>query len=507
VLAGQASRFELQYPCHSPTQERWFLLRASALGNGARPGAVVMHEDITLRIQAASKLARLSLATERRERMLHSALSSISDFSYLFDAESRLLFANQKLLTLWDVSLEQAIGKDLFELGYPVESARKIHAQVQSVFATGQAIKGELAYVNPAGVSAFYAYEFSAAFAPDGSVDFVVGCSSDVTQRKRSEQALQESVAEFRTLAEAMPQIVWVLTPQLELTYLNQQWMEYTGLSLAEGLGNGWPRVVHPDDLPRVVQAFENVSEGTLAYEARLRRADGAYRWWLIRAVAQMDETGALLKWIGTSTDIDDLKQAEIEVSRTNRELHRQREELRIVLDLVPAMIWFKDTSGTILRVNERGAASIGRTVAELEGVSIAHLYSAATAARFHASDAEIIRTGRPILGVVEQRIDRDGHEMWTQKDKVPFRDENGDVVGIVVLSYDITERKRDQDALRELNAGLEDRVRVRTAELDLARSEAESANRAKSEFLATMSHEIRTPMSGMLGLLELLEL
>jgi PAS domain-containing protein len=85
VLAGHCRRFELQYPCHSPTQERWFLLRASALGDGTRPGAVLMHEDITLRVQAATNLARLSLETERRERMLNSALSSISDYSYIFD--------------------------------------------------------------------------------------------------------------------------------------------------------------------------------------------------------------------------------------------------------------------------------------------------------------------------------------------------------------------------------------------------------------------------------------
>ncbi|MGV3569943.1 MAG: PAS domain-containing protein [Ramlibacter sp.] len=505
VLAGESRRFELQYPCHSPTQERWFLLRACALGNGSC--AVVMHDDITLRMQAARNLARLSLETERRERMLHTALSSISDYSYIFDARGRLLFANQKLLTLWGVSMEQAAGKNLFDLGYPVESAQRMQAQVQSVFDSGRSVMGELAYVSPGGVSGFYAYEFSAALAPDGSVDFVVGCSSDITQRKRSELALQESVADFRTLAAAVSQIVWVLTPQLEAVYLNQQWTDYTGLSLADGLGDGWRQVLHPVDALRVAPVFANAADGNTSYEARLRRADGTYRWWLIRAGVVKDEAGVLQKWIGTSTDIDDLKRAEIQVLRTNRELQRQRAELRIVLDLVPAMIMFKDTRGTVLRINELGAKSLGRTVAEVEGLPLDRLYSPQDAARYRASDLEIIRTGKPILGAVERMVDKDGGDLWRQRDKVPFHDENGNVVGIVVMGLDITERKRHQDALRELNAELEQRVLWRTAELESARSEAEAANQTKSQFLATMSHEIRTPMSGMLGLLELLEL
>ena len=506
VLSGKAGSFELEYPCHSPSQERWFAMRASALGEGCVAGAVVMHHDITARIRDARELARLSQETARRERMLNTALSSITDFSYLFDARGRLLFANQRALDLWGISLEQAIGRDTYDLGYPTDSAQRIQAQVQSVIATGTTVRDEIAYCSPSGTVGFYAYVFSAALAADGSVDFVVGCTRDITEKKRSELALQESFAEFRTLAAAMPQIVWVTTPEREAIYLNQQWMEFTGLSHAQGLDGGWLGAIHPDERARATQAFEQ-AEGRYSYEARMRRADGVYHWWLVRAVALKDDAGTVLKWIGTCTDVDDLKRAEIEVSRTNRELQRQRTELRILLDLVPAMIWFKDTAGKIIRINERAARSVGWTVAELEGVTLDEIYPQARAARYRESDREIMRTGQPILGVVEQDTDAQGREIWTLKDKVPFPDESGGVAGIVVMTLDITERKRDQDALRELNIELENRVRQRTADLILARDDADRANRAKSDFLATMSHEIRTPISGMLGLLELLSL
>ena len=448
-----------------------------------------------------ARLAQLALETQRRERMLATMLSSIGDMTYTADRDGRVLYANEPTLALWGRSLGQAIGCTVHDLGYPTDLARRIQAQIRQVFDTGSRVNDETPFPGPDGLPLYYEYSFSPAFAPDGSVEFMVGCSRDITERRRSEEALREREAEFRTLAAAMPQIVWSASGTGELIYLNRHWMEHTGRSLADGLGDGWLNAVHEADRAALLAArCKGVAQGQVfSVEARLQRANGGYGWWLFRGVPVTDDSGRVVKWVGTCTDIDELKMA-------NRELHRQRSELRALFDLVPAMVWFKDRDGRIVQINERAASGTGLGIRQAVGRNVAELYPHA-GEEYAAEDRDILASGRPLLNKVERAISPTGEEIWLQSDKVPYRDESGNVIGFVVMKQDITERVRAEDTMREMNASLEERVRQRTAELAQAREEAERANAAKSTFLATMSHEIRTPMSGILGLLELLDL
>jgi PAS domain S-box-containing protein len=158
------------------------------------------------------------------------------------------------------------------------------------------------------------------------SFNQVVIVIRDITERRRAVEALHASLEEFRTLTEAMPQMVWITRADGGNVYFNQRWVDYTGLTLEESLGNGWNRPFHPDDQQRAWQAWQQATAtvGTYVLECRLRRADGAYRWWLIRGVPLRDTAGTVLKWFGTCTDIHDLKLAELEISRTNQALESE---------------------------------------------------------------------------------------------------------------------------------------------------------------------------------------
>ncbi|HUG98099.1 MAG TPA: EAL domain-containing protein, partial [Gammaproteobacteria bacterium] len=176
---------------------------------------------------------------------------------------------------------------------------------------------------------------------------------TDITEQRRAAEALRASEAEFRTLAESMPQIVWITRPDGGNIYFNQQWMDYTGLTLEESSGHGWRKPFHPDDQQRAWDAWQlaTATNGIYSIEGRLRRTDGIYRWWLVRGVPLQDAAGNILKWFGTCTDIHDLKVAELEILATNRGLRES--EIRIKrLNRVYAVL--SGINSLIVRVHDR---------------------------------------------------------------------------------------------------------------------------------------------------------
>ncbi len=140
----------------------------------------------------------------------------------------------------------------------------------------------------------------------------LVGTILDITEAKTARDALRESEARFRQLADAMPQIVYAGGPDGHLDYYNRQWYDYTGLAPGSTGNEAWDKILHPDDFQRTLEVYSAaLRSGTLyEHEFRLKRAsDGAYRWFLGRALPIKDASGNVLRWFGTDTDIHERKQ------------------------------------------------------------------------------------------------------------------------------------------------------------------------------------------------------
>jgi two-component system sensor histidine kinase/response regulator len=153
-------------------------------------------------------------------------------------------------------------------------------------------------------------------FAPDGSLRFIEGLNLDMTRQKRAEENLRESERRWRSLAEALPQLVWTATPDGSCDYFSTQWTQYTGVPASQLLGWRWLEVLHPDDREATRLSWSESVAGRGAYdvEYRIRRSDGAYRWFKTRGVPIRDSEGGMFKWFGTCTDITDGKLAEEEL-------------------------------------------------------------------------------------------------------------------------------------------------------------------------------------------------
>jgi len=283
----------------------------------------------------------------------------------------------------------------------------------------------------------------------DENGDLVRWCVllTDIDERKRAENRLRESERKSRLMVDAIPALVWCNLPDGSNEFLNQQWQDYTGLSQQEASGWGWKDAFHPDDLGPLLEKWGAclVSGEADEIEARLRRRDGMYRWFLIRVEPLRDELGNIVRWYGTSTDIDDLKRAHI--------------ELRHITDAISVIIVVLNPEGLPLYTNRLTYEYTGVSPDE---VGVEHW----RAQVFHPEDVERLREerqaalSRPVPFSTEQRArGRDGRYRWFFIQYKPLLDENGAIVRWYATGIDIDDRKRREERTRNEVLALREEV------------------------------------------------
>ena len=424
-------------------EERW---TCSFGADGMAQLALGTCQDISERKEAARALAEMMQQTRQREKVLSTMVASISDFTYIFDRNGRFVFANKPQLDLWGIPLEDAVGKDFEALGYPEDLALRLQGQIQQVIDTRANVVDETEYVSPAGEAGYYEYIYSPVVSGSGAVEFVVGSTRDVTRRRRAERALAEAEEKYRSLFENSAEGIFRNTPDGRLLAANPAMARILGYPspgelMRAGVDISRQSYVKPGLRAEIRRRLEaEASIHGLEYE--VRRKDGKIMWLSENVRLVRGEDGQPLFYEGSVQDITSRHQAQ-------EALQLQTAELRVLLDLVPAMIWFKDTENRILRVNQRVAQAAGLPIAEIEGRPSVEIYPR-DAELYYAADREVIASGQPRLGLVERLADAGGGEIWVETDKVPFFGEDGGVAGIVVMAQDITERKRAEAELRK---------------------------------------------------------
>jgi formate hydrogenlyase transcriptional activator len=265
---------------------------------------------------------------------------------------------------------------------------------------------------------------------------------------------LQKSEAKLRTVIDTIPAVAWYGLPDGSKQFLNKRWRDYTGVSPEESYGWGWQAVVHPEDLRPLMAKWSELrtSEEAGEIEARVRRYDGVYRWFLIRVEPFRDEMGNVIRWYGISTDIEILKQ-------TEEKLREDERELRQITDAIPQTIVVLDPSGAPLYANQ---ATLDFTGFSAEDVFTPHFRQRI----FHPEDMERLREDRKAAlerGLpfeAEMRaLRKDGQHRWFLIRYNPFRNEQGQVVRWYATGTDINDRVKAEDRTRNENLALREQI------------------------------------------------
>jgi PAS domain S-box-containing protein len=310
-------------------------------------------------------------------------------------------------------------------------------------------------------------------------------------RRLVADEALRESEQRWRSLTDALPQLVWSAGPDGACDYFSRQWTQHTGIPEADLLGWQWLKVLHPDDREPTRKLWTDSVAGRGPYdvEYRVRRLDGEYRWFKTRGVPIRDCEGVIFKWFGTCTDMTTSKQLEEELRQANSRL-----------DLA-----VRGSNVGIFEVDLRDGDYIGGRAHFInlweqlgnqppESSVESTADSTAWMASLHPDDRDRVLSEirAQLAGVTNdyhvayRARHRDGSDRWMLVRGTIIRDESGKAVRVTGSRVDVTELKQIENELRQ------------------AKEAAESANHAKDEFLANVSHEIRTPMNAIIGMTEL---
>jgi PAS domain S-box-containing protein len=427
--------------------------------------------DINLEAPAHKRLDEEARLQAEEINDLHDRLASFEAlFEHLpvgvtyFDTEMRVLYANAKYEQLLGTPRDTAIGRIVYDVSDVARERRPLFER---------ALTGETntyrytPYQHPDGSSRHYEVAHAPVRDKNGKIIGLISTINDVTEQYEAERKVRESEARLRTMARSVPSIIWEATPSGTISFHNEQWLQYTGLTPEQNAQNWAELAYHPDDYERCVTAWKQALDTGEDYEVevRNRRFDGVYRWFLTRAVPVRNDEGKITSWAGSTTDIHENKLLE-------EALYASEARLTAILEQLPVGVSVYDSEGQTVLLNSVMRRFLGEAMPSRDPERMHQWRSLKSDGTLlppdEWPDSRALRGEKVVPGVEFLFTDDEGYETWTYITAVPLRDGEGRIVGAIAVVQDISARKQDEQR--------------------------------KDEFMALASHEMRTPLTAIKG-------
>jgi PAS domain S-box-containing protein len=499
-------------------------------------GLTIYAQDITQR-----KADQQALIDGNARLQLALSAGGLGDWRW--DAASDQVTLSVRAAAMFDLPAETAVPWQALRNRLPEADRENVRRAFLHAFAANAELNLECNLQPGGGPTRWIALVGRADYADPATRDGVLGMTGvvqDITTRKSAEDRLRQSEEALRALANSIPQHAWMAQPDGTVAWFNERWYAYTGLPQGETGSNPWEQVLDPEVLPAVMEHWQECVRTGDPFEMEfpIRGADGKYRWFLTRVNAVRDRHGHVVRWVGTNTDVDEVKRAEQalrEESHVLELLNSTGSALASTRDLRSLLQTATDAAAGIAGARfgaffYHGPARHGRlfTLYTMSGATPAEFENFAepqATALFGPSLAGAGPVRASDIGQLTHSIFRApyfglsvGHPSVRSYLSVPVVARSGEVLGSMFFGHPepgvFTERTErivagiaaqaavaiDNTRLYEAAQQAAEERKVLLENEREARAEAEHTSQMKDEFLATLSHELRTPLSAILG-------
>jgi len=422
------------------------------------------------------KRAEEDLALQKQ--LLETVTQNTAHGLFMMDGEDRTIYMNEAAEQMTGFRFEELKGKVLHDAVHHTRPDGRhfpIHeCPIGQALAAQNRVNGEEVFVTKDNKFFPVAYTASPIIVDGKSIGTVIEIR-DTTEEKKREQQLRESEESFRNFSNSIQNLAWIAKSNGAIYWSNQRWFDYTGLRSEEMSELEWRQVHHPDHYDKVMNIITNAWDKGEPWEMTipLKGKDGAYRWFLTRAVPIKDNDGNVTRWIGTNTDINEQVEAE-------KALRQSEEQLQLLSDFMPQIVWATDALGYHDFYNKLWYEFTGLSYEESKNTgwdSVLHPDDLDKAWKVwkHSLD-----TGEPYE--VEYRMRRvDGEYRWLLARAKPYKNAEGTIVRWFGTCTDIHDQKTFYETLEKL-------VAERTKEL-------QRSNEDLQQFAHVTSHDLKEPV------------